>query len=52
MKKLILLFGVVATSFSAIFVRYSNAPAVALVFWRLLFSFGLLVPAVAVFNRR
>lgn len=44
MKKLIILLGVVGASLSAIFVRLSTAPALVLVFYRMLFSVAVLAP--------
>ena len=44
MKKLIILLGVIGASLSAIFVRLSTAPALVLVFYRMLFSVAVLAP--------
>lgn len=44
MKKIIILAGAVGLSFSAIFVRFSNANSVALAFYRMLFATILLLP--------
>ncbi len=46
MKKIIVILGVAGTSLSAIFARVSDAPATVLVFYRMLFSVLLLMPAV------
>ena len=45
MKKLIIILGVLGAAFSAIFVRFSNADANALAFYRMLFAVLLLCPA-------
>ena len=42
MKKIIIILGVLGTAFSAILVRYSDAPSTVLVFYRMLFSVLLL----------
>ena len=46
MKKLIVMLGVVGVSLSAIFVRLSDAPAMVLVFYRMLLAALVLVPAM------
>lgn len=46
MKKLIILLGVAGTAFSAIFVRSSDALAIVLVFYRMLFAVLLLLPGM------
>lgn len=48
MKKLIVMLGVVGVSWSAIFVRWSTAPSLALVFYRMAISTLLLAPAAFV----
>lgn len=52
MKKVIIILGVVGTAFSAILVRYSDAPSTVLVFYRMLFSVLMLSPVVAVSHRK
>lgn len=47
MKKLIIILGVLGTSFSAILVRYSDAPSTVLVLYRMLFCVLLLCPLIA-----
>lgn len=47
MKKLIIILGVLGASFSAILVRYSDAPSTVLVFYRMLFAVLLLLPGMA-----
>ena len=44
--KLIVLLGVLGVSFSAIFVKYTTAPAVVIAFYRMLFAAVLLLPLV------
>lgn len=44
MKKLIIILGVLGCSFSAIFVKGANAPAITLVLYRMLFSVIILLP--------
>lgn len=44
MKKLILILGTVGCSLSAVFVRYSNAPSMVMVLYRMFFSVILLLP--------
>jgi len=51
MKRLIVILGVAAMSLSAIFVRYSSAPSIVLVLYRMLFSVLLLLPSVLLKNR-
>lgn len=48
MKKLIVMLGVVGVSWSAIFVRWSTAPSLVLVFYRMAISTLLLAPAAFV----
>lgn len=45
MKKLIIILGVVGASLSAILVRFSDAPSMVLVFYRMFFAALLLLPA-------
>ncbi|MGI6009886.1 MAG: DMT family transporter [Ruminococcus sp.] len=52
MRKLIIILGVVGTAFSAILVRYSDAPSTVLVFYRMLFSVLLLCPVTALAHRK
>ena len=52
MKKLIIVLGVLGASFSAIFVRLSQAPALVLVFYRMLFATAVLLPVVLVKHRK
>ena len=52
MKRLIVILGVAAMSSSAIFVRYSSAPSIVLVLYRMLFSVVLLLPSVLLKNRQ
>lgn len=52
MKKIIIILGVLGTTFSAILVRYSDAPSTVLVFYRMLFSVLLLSPAALLFHKR
>ncbi len=47
MKRLMVLLGVLGCSFSAIFVRYADAPSMVLVFYRVLFASLLLFPLAA-----
>lgn len=46
MKKLIIILGVLGASFSAILVRFSDAPSLVLVFYRMFFAVVLLLPAL------
>lgn len=46
MKKLIIILGVVGASLSAILVRFSDAPSMVLVFYRMIFAVALLLPAL------
>ena len=52
MKKIIIILGVLGTAFSAILIRYSDAPSTVLVFYRMLFSVLLLSPAALLFHKR
>lgn len=52
MKKLIILLGVVGVSFSAILVRSAQAPALVLVFYRMLFAAAMLLPVVLLRHRQ
>lgn len=47
MKRLIVLLGVAGVSLSAVFVRWSTAPSLVLVFYRMAFSTLLLAPVAA-----
>jgi drug/metabolite transporter (DMT)-like permease len=40
----LLLLGVVAVSFSAIFIRLANAPALSIAFWRMAIASGMVLP--------
>ena len=51
MKKLIIILGVLGTSFSAIFVRFSNASSTVLAFYRMLWCVCLLCPLIALKHR-
>lgn len=51
MKKLIIVLGVLGASFSAIFVRLSDAPSLVLVFYRMLFAAVVLLPMCLLKNR-
>ena len=51
MKRLIVLLGVAGTSLSAVLVRWSTAPSLVLVLYRMLFASLLLAPAVFLRNR-
>ena len=46
MKKLIIILGVVGASLSAILVRFSDAPSMVLVFYRMFFAVVLLLPSL------
>lgn len=46
MKKIIIMLGVLGASLSAILVRFSDAPSMVLVFYRMLFAVLLLLPAL------
>ena len=46
LSKLIVVFGVLGASFSAIFVRFATAPSVVLVLYRMLFAVIFLVPVM------
>ncbi|MBQ7778432.1 MAG: DMT family transporter [Oscillibacter sp.] len=52
MKRLIVLLGVAGTSLSAVLVRWSTAPSMVLVLYRMLFASLLLAPAVLLRNRK
>ena len=52
MKKLVILLGVVGVSFSAILVRSAQAPALVLVFSRMLFAAAMLLPVVLLRHRQ
>ena len=51
MKRLIVLLGVAGTSLSAVLVRWSTAPSMVLVLYRMLFASLLLAPAVLLRSR-
>ena len=51
MKKLIIILGVLGTSFSAILVRFSDAPSTVLAFYRMMWSVCLLCPMIALKHR-
>ncbi len=51
MKRLTVLLGVAGVSLSAILVRYSTAPSMVLVFYRVFFAACLLLPAVLLRHR-
>ena len=51
MKRLIVILGVVAMSTSAIFVRYSTAPSMVLVLYRMLLAVILLTPSTLLKNK-
>lgn len=46
MKKIIIILGVLGVSFSAVFVKYADAPSMVLVFYRTLFASILLSPLI------
>lgn len=46
MKKLVILLGVVGVSFSAVLVRFSDAPSLVLVFYRMAIAAAVTAPAV------
>lgn len=50
-KKLIITLGFFWVSFSAIFVRFAQAPSLVLVFYRTLFAAILLLPAILIKHR-
>lgn len=52
MKKLIIILGVLGTSFSAIFVRFSDAASTVLVLYRMLICVLLLCPLIAIWHRK
>lgn len=52
MKKIIIILGVVGTAFSAILLRYSDAPSTVLVFYRMLFAVLMITPVVLVSHKR
>lgn len=51
MKKLIIILGVVGVSTSALLVRFSDAPSLTLVVYRMMFATLLLLPYVALMRR-
>ena len=51
MKKLIIILGVVGTSLSVPFVRFSNAPSMVLVLYRMAFATVILLPYILIKNR-
>lgn len=51
MKRTIVFLGVAAMSLSAVFVRWSTAPSLALVLYRMLFAVTLLAPSTVLKNR-
>lgn len=51
MKKIIIIAGVLGVSLSAIFVRYSTAPSLVLVFYRTFFAAVLVAPVVLMRHR-
>jgi len=51
MKRLIVILGVAATATSAILVRYSTAPSLVLVMYRMLITVALLAPSALLKNR-
>ena len=52
MKQLIVLLGVAGASLSAVFVRWSTAPSLVLVFYRMAITAALMTPAVALRCRK
>ncbi|MBE6995463.1 MAG: DMT family transporter [Ruminococcaceae bacterium] len=52
MKRLIVILGVAATATSAILVRYSTAPSLVLVMYRMLLTVALLAPPTLLKNRQ
>ena len=48
MKKLVIILGVLGVSFSAVFVRITDAPSLVLTFYRSLFAAIFLAPALFV----
>ena len=52
MKRFIVILGVGAMSLSAILLRYSTAPSVVMVFYRMVLSVLLLLPSVLLKNRQ
>lgn len=52
MKKLIIVLGVLGASFSAIFVRLSQAPSLVLVFYRMLLATAVLLPFCLIRHRK
>lgn len=52
MKRMLVLLGVAGTSLSAVLVRWSTAPSMVLVLYRMLFASLLLAPAVFLRNRQ
>ena len=51
MKALIVLFGVAAASLSAVMVRWSTAPSLILVFYRMCIAVAMLLPVVLLRHR-
>jgi len=51
MKRLIVILGVMGTSFSSLFVRWSTAPSLVLVLYRVLMAAALLAPVVFLHHR-
>ena len=51
-KKLIIVLGVLGSSFSAIFVRYANAPAIVMAFFRMGIAAVIMLPIVLIKNRQ
>lgn len=51
MKKLIIILGVLGASFSAVLVRYSDAPSTVLVLYRMLWCVVMLSPMIALRHR-
>ncbi len=51
MKKIIIILGVLGVSFSAIFVRFSDAPSIVMVFYRMFFASMVLIP-IALLKKR
>lgn len=51
MKKVIVLLGVVAVSFSSIFVKFATAPGIVMAFYRMAFSALMMLPVALVKDR-
>ncbi|MDO4983827.1 MAG: DMT family transporter [Eubacteriales bacterium] len=51
-KKLIIILGVLGSSFSAIFVRFAHAPAIVMAFFRMCIAAVIMLPIVLVKNRQ